>query len=141
MLLAINFVLCVFLYVFYQHKQQIKSDQELWCVRRIVYLYVDFCPLIVVYESNCIIIWRDFFLWSLVSIHSITIIFLENVHIKCYIRSGQYLILNPILFVFHTSLILVQSYSVLLSRTIKADVYDRSLPHEPVKIIHFTFAI
>ena len=44
-------------------------------------------------------------------------------------RVGQYLILNPILFIFYTSLILVQSYSVLLSRTIKADVYDRSLPH------------
>ena len=103
MLLAINFVLCVFLYVFYQHKQQIKSDQELWCVRRIVYLYVDFCPLIVVYESNCIIIWRDFFLWSLVSIHSITIIFLENVLIKCYIRKPCWSIFD------------IESYSIRIS--------------------------
>ena len=85
--MAIKFILCVFLYVFYQHKQQIKSDQELSCVPRIVYLYVDFCPLIVVYESNCIIIWTDFFLWKLVFIHSSTILFPENVHMKWYIPS------------------------------------------------------
>ena len=122
--MAIKFILCVFLYVFYQHKQQIKSDQELSCVPRIVYLYVDLCPLIVVYESNCIIIWTDFFLWKLVFIHSSTILFPENVHMKWYIPSLP----NNILLAFYTSLILIQLYSVL-SRTIKADVYDRSLLH------------
>ena len=41
---------------------------------------------------------------------------------------GQYLISYHILLTFYTSLVLIQLYSVL-SRTIKADVYDRSLPH------------
>ena len=129
--------MCLSLRFLYQHKQQIKSDQELWCVRRIVYLYVDFRPLIVVYESNCIIIWRDFFLWSLVSIHSITTIFPENVHIKCYIRSIWYWIILYWHFIPHWFLF---SYTYCFVTNNKTWCLWQK-PPTCQYIIHFTFAI
>ena len=52
----------------------------------------------------------------------------SNVPAKTTKFVSQYLILNDILLTFYTSLILIQLYCVL-STTIQADVYDRSLQH------------
>ena len=75
------------------------------------------------YENWCSFILQPYYfqkmcIWNVISVVSAKFV-------------GQYLISYHILLTFYTSLILIQLYSVL-SRTIKADVYDRSLPHEPV---------
>lgn len=129
MLLAIKFVLCLFLYFFINtsNKSKVTKNfrvcQELYiCMLIFVHSQLFTIQTVLSYEETC-----SYKVWCLFILQAYYFhkMYISNVTTKFV---GQYLILNDILLTFYTSLILIQLYCVL-STTIQADVYDRSLQH------------